>query len=77
MMEEIFKIASRIEKDNYPIDHRDCIRQAVREVVPENELIDTYTLYGITYEEYIEDVSKAYLRYKSQKVSNMWQKQVK
>lgn len=77
MMEEIFEVARILEKDNYPIDHRDCIRQAVREVVPENELIDIYALYGITYEEYIEDVSKAYLRYKSQKVSNMWQKQVK
>ena len=73
---EMFKFVDKMIEKNYPIDHRDCIRQAVKEFVPEYELTDIYSLYGITYEEYIEDMAKAYLRYKSQKVSEMWQNSV-
>jgi hypothetical protein len=73
-MNEVFRRARFLEINNYPSDHRDCIRQAVREIVPEYELIDIYTLYGITYEQYIEDIASAYLRYKSQKMSEQWQR---
>lgn len=76
MMDEIFSRARFLEINNYPISHKDCIKQAVRELVPEYEIMDTYTLYGITYEEYIEDMAKAYLRYKSQKVSEVWQNSI-
>lgn len=71
-MNEVFKRARFLEINNYPTDYRDCIRQAIREIVPEYELIDIYTLYGITYDEFIEDISCAYLRYKSQKISDAW-----
>jgi hypothetical protein len=73
-MSEVFRRARFLEINNYPSDYRDCIRQAVRELVPEYELIDLYTLYGITYDQYIEDMSNAYLRLKNQKISESWQR---
>lgn len=73
-MNEVFRRARFLEINNYPSDHRDCIKQAVREIVPEYELVDIYTLYGITYEEYIEDMSNSYLRYKNERISKTWQK---
>jgi hypothetical protein len=71
---EMFQYVDKLIERNYPIDHRDCMRQAVREFVPEYELIDIYSLYGITYDEYITDMASSYLRYKSQKVSEMWRR---
>lgn len=74
MTDEVFRRAMFLEMSNYPVDHRDCIRQAVREIVPDYEFLDMYALYGITYEEYIEDMSNAYLRFKSKKMSEEWRK---
>ena len=71
---EMFQYVDKLIERNYPIDHRDCMRQAVREFVPEYELIDIYSLYGITYDEYITDMANSYLRHKSQKVSEMWKR---
>lgn len=71
---EMFQYVDKLIERNYPIDHRDCMRQAVREFVPEYELIDIYSLYGITYDEYITDMASSYLRYKSQKVSEVWRR---
>lgn len=71
---EMFKYVDKLIEKNYPIDHRDCMKQAVREFVPEYELVDIYTLYGVTYNEYIEDMSNSYLRYKSYKLGEMWRK---
>ncbi len=73
-MNEIFERAEQIEQANYPINPKECVFMAVRELVPEYVLIDTYTLYGITLEEYIEDTTKSYLRYKNQKLSELWQR---
>lgn len=64
-----------LEMSNYPVSHRDCVIQAVKDLIPENEIIDLYSLYGITYDEYINDMASAYLRFKSQKVSEMWHKE--
>lgn len=74
MTDEVFRRAMFLEISNYPVHHRDCIRQAVREIVPDYEFLDMYTLYGITYDEYIEDMSNAYLRFKSKKMSETWRK---
>jgi hypothetical protein len=63
-----------LEMSNYPTDHRDCMRQAIKELVPDYELRELYTIYGITKEQYINDMSNAYLRYKANKVSEQWQK---
>lgn len=73
-MNDVFKRTMFLEMNNYPSDYRDCVRQAVKELMPDYELREIYTLHGITYDEYINDMSNAYLRYKSQKVSEMWQK---
>lgn len=65
---EMFEYVDKMVEANYPIDHRDCIKQAVRKFMPEYELTDIYSLYGITYNEYIEDMSKTYLTFKSNKL---------
>lgn len=73
-MNEVFSRTMFLEMSNYPSDYRDCLRQSVKEIVPDYELRELYSIYGITYDQYINDMSNAYLRYKSQKVSEMWQK---
>lgn len=71
---EMFDHVDKLIERNYPVDHRDCMRQAVKEFMPEYALVDMYNLYGITYDEYINDMASSYLRYKSHKVSQMWQR---
>ena len=71
---EMFKYIDKLIERNYPIDYRDCTRLAVREFVSDYELTDIYSLYGITYEDYIEDMAKSYLRYKYARLSEAWQK---
>lgn len=76
-MTELYKEVAELEEHNYPINPRECVIMAVRKLIPEYELIDIYALYGITYEEYIEDTTKAYLRWKSSKLSELWRNSVK
>lgn len=73
-MNEVFDRAMFLEMSNYPIDHTDCVRQAIKEMVTECELREIYSIYGITYDTYLKDMSDAYLRYKGKKVSEMWRK---
>lgn len=73
-MNELFNRTMFLEMANYPTSPKDCIRQAVRELMPDYELIDLYRLYGITYEEYIEDMTNSYLRYKNKKIGAMWRR---
>lgn len=74
MKSEVFRRARFLEMNNYPMSPRECIVQAVRELVPENELIDMYALYGITYDEYIEDMVSCYMRYKTEEVTKLWRR---
>ena len=74
MKNEVFRRARFLDINNYPMNPRDCVVQAVREIVPENELIDMYTLYGITYDEYIEDMTICYIRYKTEEVTRLWRR---
>ena len=64
-MSELFNRTMFLEMCNYPTSPKDCMRQAVKELMPDYELIDLYMLYGITYDEYLEDMTNAYLRYKA------------
>lgn len=73
-MNEVFERTMFLQMSNYENDHRKCLIQAVKELVSDEELKDTYNLCGITFDEYLEDMANAYLRYKNQKVSEMWQK---
>ena len=73
-MKELFKEVEQFQEHNYPIDHREVISVLINKYVTPEELRDMYNLYGITYEEYINDLSNNYLNYKSKKVSDMWQK---
>lgn len=75
-MTELYKEVARLEEHNYPINPKECVIIAVKNLIPEYELIDIYSLYGITYDEYIEDTTKAYLRWKSAKLSELWRKLV-
>lgn len=73
-MNEVFSRAMFLEINEYPRDYRDCVRQAVMELVSAEQLRDLYTLYGITLDEYIEDMAKAYLRHRAEKISEAWRK---
>lgn len=73
-MNEVFDRAMFLEMGNYPADHRECVGQAIKELVPDYELRELYTIYGITYDQYLKDMADSYLRYKNRKVSEMWQK---
>ena len=75
-MNELFNRVMFLEINNYPKNPKMCVIRAVRDIIPEYELIDIYSLYGITYDEYIEDTTKAYLRWKSAKLSELWRKLV-
>lgn len=71
-MEEVFKRTALLEINEYPIDYRDCIKQAVKECVSDEELRDTYNLLDITYDQYIEDLCRSYLGFKRDLISAYW-----
>lgn len=63
-MNELFDRAMFLEMSNYSGDYTDCVRQAVKEIVPDYELKEIYSLFDIDKEQYIKDLSNSYLRYK-------------
>ena len=71
-MEEVFKRTALLEINEYPRDYRDCLRQAVKECVSDEELRDTYNLLDITYDQYIEDLCRSYLGFKRDLISAYW-----
>ena len=74
-MKELFKEVWDFQKNNYPCDHREILAVRLNSYVNSEQLRDMYNLYGITYEEYLNDLSNSYLRYRSQRISEEWQKQ--
>ena len=73
-MNEILSRARFLEINEYPRDYRDCVKQAIDELVVPDEMRDLYNIFGINHDEYIENMCEYYLRYKSQLVSEQWQK---
>lgn len=71
-MNEVFDRTMFLEMRNYPRDYRECLKQAVNEIMSNEELRETYTMYGLDYDQYLEDMYKAYLRHKSQRISDQW-----
>lgn len=69
---KLFKYVDDMIDANYTIDHRKCMKMAVDKIVSVKELQEIYTFNDITYDEYIEDMAKAYLRYKTQMISEAW-----
>jgi hypothetical protein len=63
-MNEVFKRTAFLEVNEYPRDYRECLRQAVHELMTPEDLRDTYNLLGTNYEEFINDMSDSYIRYK-------------
>jgi hypothetical protein len=63
-MNDIFKRTAFLEINEYPRDYRDCLRQAVNELMSAKDLRDTYNLLDITHDEFIQDMCDSYLRYK-------------
>lgn len=67
-MSEVFERAMFLEMCDYPRDYRECVSQAIDELVSDEELADTYNLYGISHEEYVQDMAQAFLRYKASEI---------
>lgn len=65
-MREVFKRALHIEMDNYTSDYKGCLRQAIGELVPQNEIVETCLIFDINFNEYIDDLCKRYLEFKYQ-----------
>lgn len=63
-MRDVFDRTMFLQMSNYSSDYRECVRQAVKELVPEDELREIYTIYGVDYNQYIDDVTKQYIRYR-------------
>ena len=63
-MSNIYTRVMFLEMGKPQRDVRECVEQAVKELVSEEELSRTYTTFGIDYNEYIDDMCKAYFRYK-------------
>lgn len=64
----LFELVDDMIDANYPIDHRACVKAVIDAEVPAQELQDIYTMYDICYGEYLEQMSEAYLKYKSWKI---------
>ena len=71
-MNEVFKRTAFLEINEYPRDWRDCVLQAINELVSNKELRDIYNMCGITFNEYVEDMCSCYLRYKQNELSQQW-----
>ena len=71
-MTDVFERTALLEINEYPRDYRDCIKQAVKECVSDEELRDTYNLLDITYDQYIEDLCRSYLSFKRDLISACW-----
>ena len=66
-MEEVFERTMFLEMNNCRKHYKECLVQAIKELIPEYYLKDIFTIFGITYNEYIEDMANSYIRYKNQK----------
>lgn len=63
--EEIYRYALAVEgKANYPMETKECLRLAVNNVVPVDELNEIYCLFNIDYEQIISDLVNGYINYK-------------
>ena len=71
-MKDIFKRTAFLEINEYPRDYRDCLRQAVHELIPAKQLQETYGLFNVSYEEFIEDMCQSYLQYKCNLIRAYW-----
>lgn len=69
-MEEVFERTMFLEMNNYTKSYKECLIQAIKELIPDYYLKDIYSIFGITYNEYIEDMSNAYLKYRSSTCQN-------
>lgn len=57
---------------NYPRDYRDCVRQAVDELVKDEDLYEMSQWYGdISRNEYAEDMCGAYSRFIKERIRKM------
>lgn len=63
-MNEVFNRTAFLEINEYPRDYRECLKQAVNEIMSTEDLRDTYNLLDVTHEQFIEDMCDSYLRYK-------------
>ena len=63
-MTEVYKRAMFLELELSGKTEKECVEQAIKELVTTEELRDMYCLYGITFYQLVDDTLKAYQRYK-------------
>lgn len=57
---------------DYPRDYRDCVRQAVDELVDNPTMSELATLFNLTRDEYKEDMCGVYDRFVRARISSQW-----
>lgn len=76
-MIDVFKRALHIELDNYTSAYKDCLKQAVQELIPEKELANTCLIYDININEYIDQLYKDYLKFKYELLTGYYKNEPK
>lgn len=69
-MKEIFERTRFLEIQDYPRDWRDCIKQAMSEF--NDEVRDAVNQFDISYEEFYDNCTKCYPKFKSSMISSLW-----
>lgn len=57
---------------DYPRDYRDCVRQAVDELVDNPTMSELATLFNLTRDEFKEDMCGVYDRFVRARISSQW-----
>ena len=66
-MREVFERALFLEMCEYTKEPKDCVAQAIDELMNDEELVQTYNVFGINHNEFVQDMTNAYENYKKQK----------
>lgn len=71
-MNDVFKRTAFLEISEYPRDYRDCLKQAVHELMSSDGLRDAYIMFDIGYDEFIDSACKDYLKFKYEIIKTYW-----
>lgn len=69
-MEDILKRARNLELNEYPRDHRDCIKQGMSEF--NDDVRDAVNVFDITYDEFFDNCVDCYNSMKKEEIRNRW-----
>lgn len=73
LTDEVIARAHFLVLSNYPRDYRECVRQAVNELVKDEDLYRMSQWYGdISRHDFAEDMCGVYNRFIKARISSLW-----